>query len=95
MSALPVLPGVDALLAEGLVPGGTHRNLDFVGDALRGGDERDRLLVADPQTSGGLLVSCAASSADALVAQLVADGQAAAIIGEVTRGDAGVIVLDA
>ena len=95
LSALPVLPGVDALLAEGFVPGGTHRNLDFVGDALRGGDERARLLVADPQTSGGLLVSCAASSAEALVAQLVADGQAAAIIGEVTRGDAGVIVLDA
>lgn len=58
VGAVPVLPGVRAALAEGYVPGGTRRNLDWVRphlDADVDGDEL--LLLADAQTSGGLLVA--------------------------------------
>lgn len=57
--ALPILPGVDALLRQDCVPGGTRRNLeaaaawtDFDPDV----PESRRLLAADAQTSGGLLL---------------------------------------
>ncbi|MPV50460.1 selenide, water dikinase SelD [Pseudactinotalea sp. HY160] len=57
--AVPVLPDVRSSLAAGYVSGGTRRNLDWVRDHLRVGPrvgEDDLLLLADAQTSGGLLV---------------------------------------
>jgi selenide,water dikinase len=56
-AAVPYVDGARASLAEGYVPGGTRRNLDWVRphlDAAVGEDEL--LLLADAQTSGGLLV---------------------------------------
>jgi selenide, water dikinase len=80
LTRLPVFDGVGELIAEGFVPGGTLRNLEFLDGFIGGGAEVDRLLVADPQTSGGLLVACQPSSADQLLAEL--PGSVA--IGEVT-----------
>jgi selenide,water dikinase len=57
LRALPLLAETQNLVWDEFVPGGTHRNLEFVGDALVGGSERDRYVAADPQTSGGLLVA--------------------------------------
>ena len=57
--AIPRFESVARYLAEGCVPGGTHRNWASYGAAVGPiGDER-RLLLADPQTSGGLLVAVA------------------------------------
>ncbi len=56
-AAVPYLDGARAALADGYVSGGTRRNLDWVRphlDAAVGEDEL--LLLADAQTSGGLLV---------------------------------------
>ncbi|MEP6852387.1 MAG: selenide, water dikinase SelD [bacterium] len=56
-AAVPYLEGARAALADGFVSGGTRRNLDWVRphlDASVGDDEL--LLLADAQTSGGLLV---------------------------------------
>jgi selenide,water dikinase len=56
--AVPYLDGARASLAAGFVPGGSRRNLDWVRphvDARVGDDEL--LLLADAQTSGGLLVA--------------------------------------
>ena len=57
--AVPVLDGARAALAGGFVPGGTRRNLDWV-RSTQGLDaavaEAELLLLADAQTSGGLLV---------------------------------------
>lgn len=58
LAAVPRVEGVDAALAEGFVPGGSRRNLDWVRPHLHaeGIAEEDLILLADAQTSGGLLV---------------------------------------
>ncbi|WP_377324191.1 selenide, water dikinase SelD [Pimelobacter simplex] len=59
LGAVPVVDGAVAALAAGYVSGGTRRNLDWVRPHLRPGvgvGEDDLLLLADAQTSGGLLV---------------------------------------
>ncbi|MYS21856.1 selenophosphate synthase [Streptomyces sp. DvalAA-14] len=58
-SAVPYLDGAAAAAAEGFVSGGTRRNLAWVAPHTDFGaaDEPTRLLLADAQTSGGLLVA--------------------------------------
>lgn len=82
---LPVVHGARSLIVEGFVPGGSMRNLDFVGSSLEGGTENERALMADPQTSGGLLIACPAEHASH-----IHDG---VVIGEVVSGPAGLISL--
>jgi selenide,water dikinase len=58
-SAVPVLEDARVALRDGFVSGGTKRNLDWVRPHLRAGagvSEDDLLVLADAQTSGGLLV---------------------------------------
>lgn len=62
MGSVPlVTPSLDDYLAEKSVPGGTNRNWDSYGHRISVTnpqlEERAKLLLADPQTSGGLLVS--------------------------------------
>lgn len=57
-AAVPYLDGARESLAEGFVPGGSRRNLDWVRPHLASElDESELLLLADAQTSGGLLVA--------------------------------------
>jgi len=59
VSAVPVIEGAQQALEEGFCPGGSRRNLDWVRTALDLGPgvrEADLLLLADAQTSGGLLL---------------------------------------
>jgi selenide,water dikinase len=57
-SAVPYLDGARDALAAGYVSGGTRRNLDWVRPHLSSSvDEDELLLLADAQTSGGLLVA--------------------------------------
>lgn len=58
-AAVPVIDGARQALRDGFVSGGTRRNLDWVRPHLTVGpgvSEEDLLLLADAQTSGGLLV---------------------------------------
>jgi selenide,water dikinase len=57
-AAVPYLDGARQALADGFVSGGTRRNLDWVRPHLDAGTaaEDELLLLADAQTSGGLLV---------------------------------------
>ncbi|GGK72460.1 selenide, water dikinase SelD [Ornithinimicrobium pekingense] len=58
-AAVPYLDGARQALAAGHVPGGSRRNLDWVRPHLAtapGVDEDELVLLADAQTSGGLLV---------------------------------------
>lgn len=86
--ALPVLPSVMELLADGCIPGTAFRNMDFVnGETIFASSctlER-KMLSCDAQTSGGLLMAVDAAKADALLAALHATGlhTDAAIVGEV------------
>jgi selenide,water dikinase len=57
-AAVPYVDGARASLAEGYVPGGSRRNLDWVRPHLAAEVDDDELvLLADAQTSGGLLVA--------------------------------------
>jgi selenide,water dikinase len=57
-AAIPYLDGARKALAGGYVSGGTRRNLDWVRPHLAASvDEEELLLLADAQTSGGLLVA--------------------------------------
>jgi len=92
-AAVPVLPGARAAAERGAIPGGTERNLASLADAVTFGagvGQTDRVLLADAQTSGGLLIAVAPERVDALVAALTREGTpAAAVIGRVVAGPAG------
>ena len=92
---VPVLPGARELLKQGVVPGGTHRNLANVADvALWNEDITDeqKLLLCDAQTSGGLLISVPGANANQLLIRLQAAGvPIAAEVGEMTSGTGGTI----
>ncbi len=89
--AVPLLPGVTDLATQGFVPGGTTRNLAFVVDATD--STVDLTILADPQTSGGLLISCPPAASAALVEGLRAQGLPAAVIGSLRPGTAGHLVV--
>jgi selenide,water dikinase len=84
--SVPLLPGVAALAEEGVFPGGLEANLRYVEPEVAWPGTMPlglRRALADPQTSGGLLLSTPAERAPALVAGLRRRRVAAAIIGEV------------
>lgn len=95
-SGIPVLPGARELLAQGVAPGGTHRNVSSVANSVSWDaalTDDDRLLLCDAQTSGGLLMSVPTERAGALVAALQDEGApCAAIVGRITDGPAGTIL---
>ena len=85
---VPLLPGVPELVAEGLVPGGTRRNLAWASERLEvdGVADDTVLVLADAQTSGGLLFGAEPARAEEAAAALRASGHAAAVIGTVGAG---------
>lgn len=54
---LPVFSFVQKYLDQGCIPGGTHRNWKAYGSKIHLAKDDNYKLIADPQTSGGLLVS--------------------------------------
>jgi selenide,water dikinase len=93
-AAVPLLPDTVELAATGNVPGGTQRNRDFVEpwlDGLTGSADLD--ILADPQTSGGLLIACAADRAADALRALTDAGHTAAIVGACTAETPGRIRL--
>jgi selenide, water dikinase len=54
---VPVLPNIQKYLDQKSIPGGTNRNWKSYGHHIGGANENDWAILADPQTSGGLLVS--------------------------------------
>lgn len=94
---VPRFTGVVELLAAGVVAGGIERNLEYAEDyeELVGEvPEPLRLLMYDPQTSGGLLIAVAPEQAEALVSRLRAAGYShAAVIGRVKEPSEGHIIL--
>ena len=96
-AAVPLLPRARDLAERGAVPGGTTRNAASVAAVVTFADRVDataRLLLADAQTSGGLLIAVAPERVDTLVAALVREATpAAAVIGRVVAGEAGRITV--
>ncbi len=92
---VPVIEGAVGLLDAGHYPGGSERNLRSVMPSVSGQvDERTLRLLADAQTSGGLLIAVHPDSEDGLVDALRSEGVAsAAVIGETRAGSAGEIAV--
>ncbi len=91
-SKMPLLEGVEAMVAEGFVTGASGRNWEGYGaevELAAGLPAAAQALLSDPQTSGGLLVSCAPEAVDAVLAIFAAEGfRQAAVIGEIRQGRA-------
>jgi selenide,water dikinase len=90
--SVPVLPEALERARAGKVPGGGKRNLEFVRPLLQAGpgvDDATLLLLADPQTSGGLLASVPQEKVGRFVARLRELGTpAAAVVGRVVESQA-------
>src|SRR5690606_23665205 len=96
MSAVPLIEGVRALADDGFVTGASARNWASYGDAVEldpSLDATSKALLCDPQTSGGLLVACAADAARDVVGTFSRAGFVdAAVVGRMEDGPARVIV---
>ena len=93
---VPMIEGARELAASGIVPGGTARNLDWVADSLDtgGASEVSVTLLADAQTSGGLLLGMVSRDAGlAAVTELRASGHDATVVGDVTEGSGQIRLL--
>lgn len=88
VAAVPLLPGARSLAEGGCVPGGSRRNLEWVAERLDTGglDETTVILLADAQTSGGLLFGASPDEAATAVTHLVATGHSAAVVGRAQSG---------
>ena len=95
--ALPLLPGVAALAAQGVVTGASGRNWTAYGAQVQLPSEcsaATQALLTDPQTSGGLLVACAPSALEQVLAIFARHGfDAASVVGSMQTGPAQVVVV--
>jgi selenide,water dikinase len=77
LEAVPVLDAAREFTASDVVPGGTVDNLDHVSpfvDWSSGVSRIDKLLLADAQTSGGLLIAVSSDRTETLLKALDARG---------------------
>ena len=98
-AAPPLLAGVEALARAGVRTGASGRNWDAYGEAVvlpEGLADWRKDLLTDPQTSGGLLIAVAPEGAEAVLDLARARGfGAAAVVGRLSEGPAGITVLSA
>lgn len=90
-SALPVMAAAERFAAQGVVPGGTLANLKAAGRKLRftgglGATHPRALLLADAQTSGGLLAAVSARSCARVIDEMAAAGVEAHVVGHIESG---------
>ena len=86
-SDINFLPGAIDLANEGIMPGGSKRNLEYAKNYVKFSDSlstTERLLACDAQTSGGLLISIPNEEADQFIE---AYGYQAIKIGSITEKD--------
>jgi selenide, water dikinase len=94
--ALPVIPEALEWAQQGVATGASDRNWKGYGHEVAlpaGFPDWKRKLLADPQTSGGLLVSCAPDAVQRVLAEFQKRGFAqAAVVGKVSAGPARLTV---
>ncbi len=89
MANVPTLPGARSYAEQGLVPGGTRRNIRHVEPYTAYSPAVtaiDKLLLCDPQTSGGLFVAVDPPAVDRAIAALRAAGVEAQVVGAAEDG---------
>ncbi len=97
LALVPVLAEAWSLVRQGIAPGGSRRNLEFLRDRITvapGIGEEELLVLADAQTSGGLLIAVPAADVERLKAELTSRGVlVVAEIGEIVTDPASRIDL--
>jgi selenide, water dikinase len=90
-NAVPFLPGTMELAEQDAVPSGTKSNHSFVSPSVDWGElpPLEQLMLADAQTSGGLLIAVPAERADVLQRALVGRGISGAEVGVVGSEEPG------
>jgi selenide, water dikinase len=92
---LPLLPRAGELAEAGFVTGASGRNWESYGhEAALPSDYPlwRRHILTDPQTSGGLLIACAAAQADGILHEILDAGyRSASIIGEMVSGSGATV----
>ena len=91
VEAIPLLPGARELADAGRFPGGSRRNLEWAHEGVEvgGHDGSDVLILADAQTSGGLVFGVDPDAAAGVVADLAGSGHTVAVIGRTSAGSGG------
>jgi len=82
---VPVFSEAMEYIAQSCIPGGTNRNWDSYGDKISLADDAQRFILADPQTSGGLLIAVKEASAQKVEKLLKANNLFAGEIGYLTE----------
>jgi selenide,water dikinase len=93
---VPILAEARQFAGMDIIPGGTLNNLNFVKPYVHFDEDIsriDQVLLADAQTSGGLLVSLPENDADTLVSLLEEKGVLAAKIGRMSQPGEGLIII--
>lgn len=91
LAKLPLIEAAAGFAAQGIATGASGRNWSGYGaeiDWPAAAPDWQRAMVSDPQTSGGLLVSCAPDAVDAVLSAFAGAGfEQAALIGHMGQGD--------
>ena len=91
---IPVFNEIHGYLDKKCVPGGTLRNWDSYGHKLTIEDERQRHILCDPQTSGGLLIAVQKEAALEVESILKSKGLYAECIGELIQKEKSLVRID-
>jgi len=94
---LPLLARAGEFVEAGLMTGASGRNWASYGDRVSlaaGLDSSAQTLLSDPQTSGGLLVSCAPDTVTEVLSLFLQHGFThVSVIGEMAEGEPGIAVV--
>ncbi len=98
VSRLPLYPWTQEMAEMGMFPGGACRNRDYMGEKVESRYDVEKYplaldLVADPQTSGGLLLSVSPEKKPYLLQALERYGEKGYEIGKVERSFKGKVIL--
>jgi selenide,water dikinase len=96
LDSIPLMLGVNNLIADGMVSAGCYRNRDHYRPLVSWAGVADALLpLFDPQTSGGLLIALSPARAEHLLRRAQEQGLFAVDIGAVhERGTSDIVVME-
>jgi len=92
---VPIMSNVKKLASSGIAPKGAHNNLGFVSNKVvfpRNLSKEEKLILSDPQTSGGLLISLPQKGLKRFDQIAKKERMPYWVIGEATKGKGRVIV---
>lgn len=95
--SVPLMDNVKEYVEKGVFPGGARRNLEFFTEFTTWDSaitENEKLILADPQTSGGLLIAVTRKKSAKLIDILKKSGVSPTIVGELVDGRKGHIYVE-